>query len=118
MSEGLAVWHLGHSNPHAWILHRDRSGGVARLSEIRPGNASPVVVQPGPDLGDRLGSSGVLWRHWFEIRLRPGPDTLLAAEAPVRGLNGDAARQDWIASVPLLLHGSNAQGRAGQDTCG
>src|SRR6266852_1451777 len=31
--------------PASWILHRNRSGGVARLSEIRAGHASPVVVQ-------------------------------------------------------------------------
>ena len=30
---------------------------VARLSETRPGYASPVVVQPGPDLGYRTGSN-------------------------------------------------------------
>ena len=49
---------LGHADPHAGILHRDRGGGAARLSEIRPGDASPVVVQSGPDLGDRIGSNG------------------------------------------------------------
>ena len=48
---------LGHAHPHAGILHRDRGGGVARLSEIRLGDASPVVVQSGSDLGDRIGSN-------------------------------------------------------------
>ena len=47
---------LGHADPHAGILHRDCDGGIARLSEIRPGHASPVVVQSGPDLGGRVGS--------------------------------------------------------------
>ncbi len=48
---------LGNADPYAGILHRDRGGGVARLSEIRPGNASPVLVQSGPDLGDRTGGN-------------------------------------------------------------
>src|SRR5439155_306856 len=48
---------LGHADPHGGILPRDRGGGVARLSEIRPGNASPVVVQSRPDLGYRISSN-------------------------------------------------------------
>jgi len=50
---------LGHASPHAGILHRNRSGGVARLSEIRPGHAAPVVVQSGPDMGHRIGGNRV-----------------------------------------------------------
>ena len=47
----------GNADPYAGILHRDCGGGVARLREVRPGNASPVLVQSGPDLGDGIGGN-------------------------------------------------------------
>jgi hypothetical protein len=42
-------------------------GGVARLSEIRPGNASPVVVQSGPDLGIALVVTGFVALLEFDV---------------------------------------------------
>jgi hypothetical protein len=50
---------LGYADPHAGILHRDRSGGAACLSETRPGNASPIMVQFGLDIGYRIGCNGL-----------------------------------------------------------
>jgi hypothetical protein len=47
----------GNADPYPGVLYRHRGGGVARLREVRPGNASPVLVQSGPDLGDGAGGN-------------------------------------------------------------
>lgn len=50
-SEGVASG-AGATLIHLALLDCDRGGGVARLSEIRRGNASLVVAQSRPDMGD------------------------------------------------------------------
>jgi hypothetical protein len=51
--------HLGDPYPHPRILQREHGRGVAGLSESRSRNASAVLVQSGPDLGDRVGGNEI-----------------------------------------------------------
>jgi hypothetical protein len=42
---------------HSGVPRCDRDGRAARLSQIWSGNASPVMVQSGPDMGYRIGGN-------------------------------------------------------------
>jgi hypothetical protein len=82
----LAGPHGHDADSHAGILHRDRSSGVARLSEIRSGDASPRLVQPGSDMGDCTGRH----RLWSVVGLSFSLESGVSAHAdfpdPERGV--------------------------------
>src|SRR5262249_23216583 len=96
---------LGHAHPHPRILHRDRRGGAAGLPKIRPGPASPVVVQSRPDMGHRICSDRVC--SVTDLKSKSSRSRSLPrqrSEAPSREIAPTAgAGFIWLAFFRLLV---------------